>query len=67
MFQSLVIIVLVSRIKYLLTQVTWITENIRIVVRLNMVSCAGTVLVGKIVTQSAVEPSIIWASMNKLE
>ena len=61
------IVELVSRIKYLLTEVTRITENIGIVLRLHMVSCARTVLVGKLVTQGAVEPSIILASGHKLE
>ena len=56
-----------SGMNYLITQVTWVTEHVGIVMRFHMVPCAGTVLMRKLVTESAVEPSIFWAPAHKLE
>ena len=39
------------RVKFLITQITWITEHIRIVLRLHMVPCAGDHTVRESVTQ----------------
>ena len=67
MLQALVSIQLGPRVKYLITGITWIAEDIRKVMRLHMVPGAGTVLVGKLFTDRTVEPSVVLASVDKLE
>ena len=66
-FQSLVIVELVPGIHNLVTQVTVITENVWIMLRLHVIPCAGTVLMRKLVTKSAVEPSILCLAAHELE
>ena len=67
MLQSLMIVELVSRTQYQITQVTWISEIIRIVLRLHMVPCTGDHTVRESVTQGAVELMVIWVLSYKLE
>ena len=55
------------RVKFLITQITWITEHIRIVLRLHMVPCAGDHTVRESVTQGAVELLIIRILPHKLQ
>jgi len=67
MLQPLVIIEFVPGIKHQITDVALVGENVREVLGLDMVLCAGTVLMGKLVTEGAVEPSILGISVHKLE
>ena len=67
MFQSLVIVELVSGSENLITQVTGIAETIWVVLRLHMVPCAGNHSVGEPVTQGTVEPLVTGILPHKLE
>ena len=55
------------RVKFLITQITWITEHIRIVLRLHMVPCAGDHTVRESATQGAVELLISRILPHKLQ
>ena len=61
------IVEFVPGIKLQITDVAMIGENVGEVLWLDMVLGAGTVWMGKLVTEGAVEPSILRISVHKLK